>query len=146
LHLVSRHRKQRQRQPRQGEATPKVAAAPADDAGRAFLESWREELLARTWEALAEAQMSFFTVLHFRAVHTKTPAAAMTEELSVQLGKAVTADGVRQMLHRARALFADLLLVEVAQSLGDAPGREELERELTELNLLTYCQAALDRR
>jgi DNA-directed RNA polymerase specialized sigma24 family protein len=146
LHLVSRHRKQQQRQPRPTAAVPEAAAAPADDAERAFLESWRAELLARTWEALAEAQVTFFTVLHFRSVHLDMPATQMAEELAVQLGKALTPAGVRQLLHRARALFADLLLVEVAQSLSDAPTRGELEAELTELNLLAYCQSALDRR
>ena len=144
LHLVSRHRRQEQRRPQPTAAAPEVAADVADDAGRAWQESWREELLARTWEALAETQPGFFTVLHFRAVHPNLPSADMAREVAVQLGKAVTPEGVRQMLHRARALFADLLLLEVAQSLSE-PTREELEGELTELNLFTYCQPALDR-
>src|SRR5205085_775759 len=38
-----------------------------DDAGRRFDETWREELLARAWEALAEAQPTYYAVLRFRA-------------------------------------------------------------------------------
>jgi DNA-directed RNA polymerase specialized sigma24 family protein len=144
LHLVSRHRKKQQRQPR-GTAAEVVAPAGPADEERAFVESWREELLARTWEALNEVQPDFFTVLHFRAVHPKMASPDLARDVGVQIGKALSPDAVRQMLHRARALFADLLLREVANSLEE-PTRENLEQELTELNLLGYCQAALDRQ
>jgi hypothetical protein len=64
--------------------------------------------------------------------------------LSRQLGKKLTVDGLRQTLRRARAMFADLLIVEVAQSLTE-PTQEAIEEELGELNLLAYCQPALAR-
>jgi hypothetical protein len=57
----------------------------------------------------------------------------------------LTAVGVRQLLHRARERFADLLLEEVAQSL-DAPTPELLEQELIDLRLLDCCRTALERR
>ena len=52
---------------------------------------------------------------------------------------------MRQTLCRARALYADLLLSEVARSLR-SPTCEEVEDELRVLNLLSYCRPALDRR
>ena len=57
----------------------------------------------------------------------------------------MTALGVRQMLHRARERFADLLVEEVAQTLGD-PTDERLEEELIDLELYEYCRVALRRR
>ena len=69
----------------------------------------------------------------------------MAEHLTAQLRKPLTAVGVRQVLHRAREKFADLLLDEVAHSL-DSPTAEQLEQELVELGLLDYCRPALERR
>ena len=51
---------------------------------------------------------------------------------------------MRQTLKRARDRFADLLLDAVAHSLEDATA-SALEEELSDLGLLGYCQAALDR-
>jgi hypothetical protein len=48
-------------------------------------------------------------------------------------------------LHRARERFAELLLDETRLSL-EGGGRQELEEELAELNLLKYCQDLLQRR
>jgi RNA polymerase sigma-70 factor (ECF subfamily) len=68
----------------------------------------------------------------------------MAEQLRGPLGKAVTADWVRQTLHRARDRFAELLVDEVTQTLR-SPTRAELEQELSDLHLLDYCKPALDR-
>jgi hypothetical protein len=51
---------------------------------------------------------------------------------------------VRQTLRRARDKFADLLLDEVAQTLRQ-PTVDQLGQELADLELLQYCQPALDR-
>ena len=63
----------------------------------------------------------------------------------VFLKKPISADGVRQTLHRARALFADLLLDVVSQCAG-SPDGAGLEKELIDLQLLDYCKSALNRR
>jgi len=141
VHLVSRHRKQQKRLPRQSEADAQAPASKTDEAEQAFVQSWRDELLARSWEALAQAHAGYFTVLHHRAAHADAAIEEMIVELSAQLGKKLTADAIRQTLHRARAMFAEILLAEVAQSLRE-PTQEAVERELAELNLLTYCQPA----
>jgi RNA polymerase sigma-70 factor (ECF subfamily) len=68
----------------------------------------------------------------------------MAQQVSARLGRPLTADAVRQALHRAREKFADLLLDEVAQTLG-APTAEQLEEEVLALDLHTYCRPALRR-
>jgi RNA polymerase sigma-70 factor (ECF subfamily) len=145
VHLVSRHRQKQQRLPRQTAADLDAPDQAGNDSERAFLQSWRDELLARTWEALAQAHADFFTILHFRAAHADLAIEDLVRELSPQLGKELTPQGARQALHRARALYADLLLDEVAQSLAD-PTQEAIAEELGELDLLAYCQPALARK
>jgi RNA polymerase sigma factor (sigma-70 family) len=146
-HLVSDYQKKVQSSARPLAAdSPALANLPSrdDDPDPRFLESWRDELLARTWEALAAGQPSFYAVLRFRAANPKLPSAQMAEQLTRELGKPLSAAGLRQTLHRARDKFADLLLEEVAQSF-ERPTAEQVEEELRELGLLAYCQPALER-
>jgi RNA polymerase sigma factor (sigma-70 family) len=147
FHLVGLYRRKQQRQPPQRPDDPSLAdpAAPPEDLDRQLDAGWRDDLLARTWQALAQAHPTSHAVLRFRAEHDRMPSAAMAGPLSHALGKPLTADGIRQALRRARERFADLLIEEVAQSL-ESPTVAELEQELRELNLLSYCQPALQRR
>ena len=69
----------------------------------------------------------------------------MAEDLSSRLGKTLTPASTRQMLHRAREKFAELLLEEVIQSLH-SPSAQTLEQELIDLGLFDYCRPALERR
>jgi hypothetical protein len=69
----------------------------------------------------------------------------MIPKLNPQLSKTLNLESLRQTLHRARALFADLLIGEVAQSLTQ-PTQAQIEEELGELNLLEYCRPALERK
>src|SRR5262249_29933059 len=59
FHLVAKYRQREGKAPRavpaDDAAVADLAAAPVDN-DRQFLESWRNELLERTWEALAAAQ------------------------------------------------------------------------------------------
>lgn len=146
--LVAKHRQAR----RKDEAalspdSPALASltAPEENSDREFVEGWRDELLARTWEALADAQPTFYSVLRFRAAHAKMPSNEMAEALSRQLNRPMTAETVRQTLKRAREKYSDLLLEEVAGSL-ESPDLDQIEEELQDLELLTYCQEALERR
>jgi RNA polymerase sigma-70 factor (ECF subfamily) len=151
-HLIAKHQQGRRRAP--VGLSPEMPE-PADPitpytevADREFLARWREELLGRTWEALAkvEAQTGqlLHTALHFRSSHPEVASAQMAEEFSARLGRPFTAAGVRQIIHRAREKFADLLLEEVACSL-ETEDVDAVERELIDLELLTYCQDALER-
>jgi RNA polymerase sigma factor (sigma-70 family) len=152
FHLIVDHQKARKRKPRQfSDNAPEPAAPPADPASceREFLQSWRDELLDRAWLALADDsdrnEQPHYQVLRFRAENPGCSSSQMAEQLSDKLGKKLTAEGVRQTLHRARDKFADLLLVEVETSL-EKPSLERLEQELIDLELLSYCRSALERR
>jgi RNA polymerase sigma-70 factor (ECF subfamily) len=153
LHLVIDYRRKQRAVLRVGNPSDDleglaVAAGP-DESDQQFLDGWRQELLERTWQALAEAQgqtrQPLYEVLRFRAEHPELSSEEMAERLSERLGKPLTAAGVRQVLKRARERFAELLVHEVAQTLAD-PSAEELEEEVTELGLLSYCRSALGRR
>jgi RNA polymerase sigma-70 factor (ECF subfamily) len=151
-HLIADHFRRQQARPRPLPLdSDNVAASCTDPAGPdpLFVESWRQELLARAWQALAEVEAQtgqpFHTVLRLRVDHPDLRSPQLAEQLAERLGKPVSAAGVRQTLHRARDRFADLLLDEVVQTLGKS-AEADLEQELLELNLLAYCQPALDRR
>jgi RNA polymerase sigma-70 factor (ECF subfamily) len=114
-----------------------------------FLQGWREELLARTWEALAsfqeESGVPYHTVLNCKTRQPDARTAALAAQVARRLGKPFSEGNFRTTLHRARQRFADLLLEEVARSL-ETDNTEHLEQELIELGLLDYCRSALERR
>jgi RNA polymerase sigma factor (sigma-70 family) len=146
-HLIARHRKRQRRAPSplgHSGSGGQEASAPDSDAEKQFRETWQQELLARTWEHLRRRHKTYYAALRLVTAHGKTPSHQLAELLGQQLGKRVTAEALRQALHRARALFGELLIQEVVYSL-QAPTRAEVEQELTELSLLTYCQSALAR-
>jgi RNA polymerase sigma-70 factor (ECF subfamily) len=152
FHLVADYHKKRQRLPRQlapEHSDPAVVCEPDAEQEQAFLTSWRDELLSRTWAGLAAADeangQSFHAILRFRAEHPDLRSHEMAVQLSQLLGKPLTAAGVRKTLERARDRFADLMLDEIAQELND-PTVEHLEQELIDLNLLDHCRPALERR
>lgn len=111
-----------------------------------FLGHWRDELLSRTWDALAEFQEQtgqlYHAVLRFRAEHPDLPSNQMAEQLSAQLGKPLSAAGIRQSLHRAREKFAELLIQEVSHSL-ETTDEGRIEDELIDLGLFSYCRSAV---
>ena len=118
------------------------ATAGADDR---FQDLWQKELLARAWAALAEQSAArgdqFFEVLRLKAEDPARTSAVLADELTRRHGRPVTAAGVRQTLHRARAQFVDLLRAEVAASLPtDDP--VEVDAELADLGLLAYCHGS----
>jgi RNA polymerase sigma factor (sigma-70 family) len=150
--LVIDHRRRQQHRPRQlgpADSEPAVENTPDVEAERAFLASWRDELMHRSWERLAavgtKVGRQWYAVLRLRAEHPEARSPRLAELLGEAEGKPVTPEAARQLLHRARAKFADLLVEEVARSL-DSPTREQLDRELGELGLLEYCRSALDGR
>ena len=151
FHLIADYCKQRRQWPRPLPAGDAEPAAPADELepDRQFADSWRDELLARAWAALAENESRtgqlFYAVLRFRAENPLLRSPQMARHLTAYLGKPFTAACVRQVLHRAREKFADLLLDEVAHSL-EKPTPERLAQELIELGLYDHCRPALERR
>jgi RNA polymerase sigma-70 factor (ECF subfamily) len=86
----------------------------------------------------------YHAVLRYKAEHPKARSAELCGHLRAGWGKTLTTEGVRQLIHRAREKFADVLVEEVSHSLRSFDP-EILERELIDLNLLEYCGASLRR-
>jgi RNA polymerase sigma factor (sigma-70 family) len=152
FHLIVDYQRRQQAQIQArapGAQEPAVAPVELTDSDRVFMESWRAELMDRSWTALAHIEQKTgqpcHTVLHLRAEHPLLSSAELAEQLGAKLGKAFTIHGTRQALHRAREKFTDLLLNEVVHSL-DNPTLEQVEQELIDLGLLSYCRSALERR
>jgi RNA polymerase sigma factor (sigma-70 family) len=148
-HLIMDHHRRQQAQPRPLPEQLPAVDDQTDTVDAEFNKHWRGEILGRTWEALAalerETGQLFHTVLRWRVEHPQHPAEELAQELSLQLGKPFTEGAIRVQLHRARAKYADLLLDEVARSLQSS-AMERIEQELIDLDLLSYCKAALERR
>lgn len=153
-HLVADHQKRQRRRPYTLEQSVADGAEPdhgPEASERRFVDSWRDELLARAWKALAAEQhdggQPYYAVLKYRAEHPEVNSGEMAEQLNARLRPArpYSEVGVRKALQRARLRFAELLIDDVAHSLG-APGREELEQELVDVGLLPYCRSALKKR
>lgn len=155
VHLVADHHKRRQRDDRLHVRVAQVARVTQDQANGVALESdtsldeaWREQALHLAWTALARLKTEggplLYTVLRCRADHPDLRSPALAQHLSCRLGYPVKAANVRQLLHRARLRFAELLLHEVVEGLDDSTC-DEVERELEELHLLHYCRPALEK-
>lgn len=152
FHLIADHHRQGQRRPGQladDHPEPAVVDPTLATRDQDFLVSWRDEILARAWSALAqvetETRQPIYAVLRLRAEQPKLSSAELAEQLGQRLGRAVTAAHARQLLHRGRERFADLVLDEVVHSL-EKPDRDHLIAELEELGLIEYCRPALERR
>lgn len=128
---------------------PAIVDDPAEDLDAVFLASWRKQLIARTWRALAaesrRSSQSLYEVLTFKTDHPDLRSAQIAEHFGDRLGRPVKAEWVRKRLHLARAAFADLMLREVSRTIGTTD-RAAIEEELIDLGLLELCRDALDRR
>jgi RNA polymerase sigma-70 factor (ECF subfamily) len=151
-HLIVDYRKDQAKQDRlrrTGAEIEDMVASNEDEIHSELDQNCHQELLDRTWLALAEAQMKtaqpLFAVLRFKSEHPQVSSKEMAEKLSELLRQPLTDAGVRQILRRARDKFAELLVQEVAQTL-DSPSQEELVQELIDLDLLRYCRSALEKK
>ena len=87
----------------------------------------------------------FYTLFKLRSESPELKSEGLAARLAQVTGQKVTAPAVRQTLRRARFLFAQYLVEEVARSLPTSSS-EELEHELIDLGFQAYCRRALDRR
>ena len=85
----------RQRQlPNLPQDFPEPAADSAGDLDRQFQESWRDEMLARAWKSLADAEkltgQPFHTVLRFRADHPELRSPELARQLAETMQRPLT--------------------------------------------------------
>jgi RNA polymerase sigma factor (sigma-70 family) len=131
-----------------------IAEPEIDDIGAGgndalFQTSWRDELLARCWQKLADDEHKsgkpYHSVLRYRVDHPDLRSPELAAGLSQQLGKEINAGAVRVLLHRSRELFGEMLLDEVTESLENGTV-DDAEQELIDLELHEYCRPALEKR
>ena len=152
FHLLADHYRAKQGRAKAALQGALVASTdvPADElAEKEFLSEWRTQLLNCAWAGLAaqdgDTGQLMHRVLLWRAENPNATAIDFAAELSANLGKPFTAAGIRQLLHRARIKFAELLVEEVARTLPTTEPNA-VQEELALLELLVYCRPALDRR
>jgi DNA-directed RNA polymerase specialized sigma24 family protein len=153
-HLMVDYQRARRTQPRRIGEDGIEPISPASDPweselDRQFVESWRDQLLARSWAALDQVQartgQPFADVLRLNVDSPELRSAELAQRLSERRGCLVNAGWIRLNLHRARDIFVKTLIDEVKHSLRK-DASPSLEDELSELGLLEYCRSALKRR
>jgi RNA polymerase sigma factor (sigma-70 family) len=124
-------------------AEPAVEDTSTAEFDEQFIDSWRKDLLDRAWHSLKELEQNtgwpYHTVLRSRVDHPDMPSHELAERLSIVVGRPLSAGAVRQALQRSRRKYVNYLLTEVLCSL-EAPTRDDLEEELSDLHLLDYCR------
>ena len=146
-HLLADHFRAKQRTPLPlpSEEVLPSAGPISDSTSAVFVRHWRQVLLDRTWQELQQIDREgLFVALRWKATHPDGKSADGANEISTLLNRTITPAGFRQLLHRAREKFAELLLQEVEHSL-ETTEASAVEQELAELGLLDYCRPLLDR-
>lgn len=159
-HMVADYHREQQRENRQREALARRGGEssepepPGSEGDQHFLSCWRQELINWAWQRLEETErrtgQPYAALLRLQEQQPGLRSAQAAEQLAAQLGRPFTADGVRQIAHRGRELFGEMLVREAARSLqvdlSDPEGADRVEEELIDLGLLlSYCKTALDR-
>lgn len=135
-------KRRRQPDPLSAEMLQFVSDESASTGDSEWLSFWRQCLLERGWRGLerhehAAPECLYHTVLRLTVDHADEDSAKLAERISRQTGRPVRADAYRKQLSRARRMFAELLVREVAVTLEEA-SPELVEDELRETGLLHY--------
>ena len=152
LHLVAHHRRRQLRQPYQAGSEILADAAESTAADEQEFQTTCARRTAEPYLGAAQSGRKQRAANPFTPCCTTAPSIpksipqTMAAEFARQLGRPFTAAGVRQTIHQAREQFADLLLDErVAQSL-QTTNLHDVEQELADLELLSYCTDAIQHR
>jgi RNA polymerase sigma-70 factor (ECF subfamily) len=145
INLVRKHFRNRKQGaiplPEQLEGT---AGAVSDAESAEFDLHWRQELLDQTWERLEARHVTAFRILRLKLAQPDMTSRELAERYTAKHGEPMTSGNVRKSLERAHRRFADLLVQELATQLTQ-PDRHQLRSELRDLDLLKYCQSAVER-
>jgi RNA polymerase sigma-70 factor (ECF subfamily) len=147
--MVIDHQRRQSQRPLPLEVEPAAdPPEPFTDSDGLFQAEWRAQLFNAAWAALQAAEnrtgRPLYTLLRYRTDHPDVRSAEMAARLAERLGPDAEANWVRRRLFDARQQFTDALVAEVARTLVP-PSPERVAQELTELELLDYCRAALAR-
>ncbi|TWT82962.1 hypothetical protein CA13_44250 [Planctomycetes bacterium CA13] len=104
-----------------------------------WLSLWRTGLLERAWRALERKEhkkpdQPLFSVLHCATTKAKQPGQSLRERIKSERSIEIEEAKIQSLLQAARAMFAQLLADEVAETL-EKPKEEEVKAELKTLGL-----------
>jgi DNA-directed RNA polymerase specialized sigma24 family protein len=104
----------------------------------------RNALLHRAMVALQEYENAHpgnchASLLRLRTAHPEEASEQLASRLAERTGRPISADCLRQQLHRSRVRFAELLMKEVSR-LVKRPTQERIEDKLRELGLMKFVQ------
>lgn len=104
-----------------------------------WLRLWREGLLERAWRSLerkehAEPDCPVYSVLHLATTNPESTPEMLAVQVNTEFGLQIDQRVVREVLPEARAMFAQLVADEVAETL-ETPTIEEVKREIGQLGL-----------
>jgi RNA polymerase sigma-70 factor (ECF subfamily) len=145
INMVHEHRRKLARDANRKLIDLDLIPAPELQTDEKFEAACRTVLIERTWTRVAfrsgAERPSLFEVLRRKAETPLLTSEAIAQQLSGEFGRPFTAANVRQMIHRARKLFAEELRVQVLAILP-AEDRAAIDEELARLGLLSYCGPA----
>jgi hypothetical protein len=104
-----------------------------------WMRCWRDGLLERAWRSLerqehAHPESPVFSVLHSATVNPQATPEMLVVQMATDSGVQTDASTVRSTLPEAKAVFAQLIADEVAETLSD-PSPEEVKQEIQLLGL-----------
>lgn len=124
-----------------------ILAAADSAADTAWVEHWRRCLLEKAWRELDRHQRRsdgnlYYTVLRAAVDHQNEDSESLAGRVSEKAGRTISAEAFRKTLSRARRVFAQALLAEVADTL-DCTAPESVEQELIDVGLWEYVRTLL---
>jgi RNA polymerase sigma factor (sigma-70 family) len=146
VNLVRNYYREQGKSPRQllGDDANRISPEQDDEEEHVFRREWQSEVLDLTWAALKKHNQKYHRILRLRVEEPHLSSAEIANLYKQQFDESITAANVRKIQERAHTKFADLLVIEVANSLED-PSVESVREELVELDLLKYCKSAFER-
>ena len=104
-----------------------------------WLTLWRAGLLERSWRALErfehkDPSVPVFSVLHCATTKGKKPGQTVAQRIESERGVQIEEDTIQLILPEARAMFAQFLADEVAETL-EKPSENDVKAELQVLGL-----------
>ncbi len=100
---------------------------------------WREGLLERAWRSLERMEHStpdppVYSVLHYSTANREASSDQLASIIQSETGVEIDAETVQSILPESRALFAQMVADEVAETL-ESPTGEDVKREIGQLGL-----------
>ena len=124
-----------------------IDSSESDELDELWTKECRDLFLSNAWKNLEEWEAAnpgsvAFTLLRLRSQYPDDSSDQVAQRLSEEKGKTYNSENTRQQLRRARVRFAEYLVTEIADGLGD-PTPENLKEELVLLGLYSSVRDVL---